>query len=123
MTLVVIALLVLAIAVWDTHRRVRNVDTTSNRRVSDLRNDVKTILQDIADKMDVDNAEAENADKRLFESLAAIDTKVYALGQATGFQLENGLWQKVVARKTQSTAKKANPVAQKAQGQTKRGTK
>lgn len=123
MTLVVIALIVLAIAVWDTHRRVRNVDTAANRRVSDLRNDVKTLLQDIADQIDADQATSENAGKRIFESLAAIDTKLAALGQATGFQLENGLWQKVVTRKTQSTAKKANPVAQKAQGQTKRGTK
>ena len=120
MTLVVITLIVLAIAVCDTHRRVRNIETTTNSRVSDLRNDVKTILQDIADKMDVDNAEAENADKRIFESLAAIDTKVYALGQATGFQLENGLWQKIVVKKPASTS---TPKAQPTKTTAKRGAK
>lgn len=122
MTLVVIALLILAIAVWDTHRRVRNVTTATatNRRVSDLRNDVKTILQDIADKIDVDNAEAENADKRIFESLATIDTKLAALGQATGFQLENGLWQKIVVKKATPTT---TPKAQPTKTTSKRGAK
>lgn len=119
MTLVVIALIVLAIAVWDTHRRVRNVTTTTNRRISDLRNDVKTILQDIADKMDVDNAEAENADKRLFEALATMDTKLAALGQATGFQLENDLWQKIMVKKATTSTPKAQPTKTTA----KRGAK
>lgn len=119
MTLVVIALIVLAIAVWDIHRRVRNVATITNRRVSDLRNDVKTLLQDIADQIDADSAEAENADKRIFESLAAIDTKVHALGQATGFQLENGLWQKIVVKKATTSVPKTQPTKTTA----KRGAK
>lgn len=123
MTLVVIALLVLAIAVWDTHRRVRNVDTTSNRRVSDLRNDIHALLQDIADQIDADQERAEAATKRISDTISIIDTKLASLGLAAGLTLENGLWQKVVARKTQSTAKKANPVAQKAQTQPKRGAK
>ncbi len=121
MTLVVIALIVLAIAVWDTHRRVLNVDTTANRRVSDLRNDTHALLQDIADQIDAGQERAEAATKRISDTISIIDTKLASLGLAAGLTLENGLWQKVVARKTQSTAKKATPVAPKAQ--TKRGTK
>lgn len=107
---------VVGVIAMKANDRVKNAE----RELNLFKEQVKTALQDIADQIDADTLVAENADKRMFEALAAVDTKLAGLGQAAGFQLESGLWQKIVLKKaTPATTPKAQPTKSTA----KRGAK
>lgn len=83
----------------------------------------KETMQLIADKVDVDGELNFNRNTQLSNSLAAIDTKVHALGSAAGYVQQNGLWMKQGVKpapaKKPAAAPKATTVAKKATASTK----
>ena len=96
----------------------RDLRDEKNARVA-LQNNVKDLLQQIADQVDASTVLIESSNTAMNSNLSSLDTKIHALAATQGLVSVNGLWQyeTVISSPSAQKAKpavKKSPVAPKA---------
>ena len=82
-----------------------------NARVA-LQNNVKDLLQQIADQVDTSTALIESSNTAMNSNLSSLDTKIHALAATQGLVSVNGLWQYETVISAESV-QKAKPAVKK----------
>ena len=85
--------------------------TEKNARQT-LQNNVKDLLQQIADQVDASTAMIENSNTVMNSNLSSLDTKLHALAATQGLVAVNGLWQYETVISAESV-QKAKPAVKK----------
>jgi len=85
--------------------------TEKNARVT-LQNNVKDLLQQIADQVDASTALIESSNTVMNSNLSSLDTKIHALAATQGLVAVNGLWQYETVISAESV-QKAKPAVKK----------
>lgn len=89
----------------------RDLRDEKNARVV-LQNNVKDLLQQIADQVDTSTALIESSNTVMNSNLSSLDTKIHALAATQGLVSVNGLWQYETVISSPS-AQKAKPAVKK----------
>lgn len=89
----------------------RDLRDEKNARVA-LQNNVKDLLQQIADQVDASTVLLENANTVMKSNLSNLDTKIHALAATQGLVAVNGLWQYETVISAESV-QKAKPAVKK----------
>lgn len=89
----------------------RDLRDEKNARVV-LQNNVKDLLQQIADQVDASTAMIENSNTVMNSNLSSLDTKLHALAATQGLVAVNGLWQYETVISAESV-QKAKPAVKK----------
>jgi len=89
----------------------RDLRDEKNARVA-LQNNVKDLLQQIADQVDASTVLIESSNTAMNSNLSSLDTKIHALAATQGLVSVNGLWQYETVISAEST-QKAKPAVKK----------
>lgn len=89
----------------------RDLRDEKNARVA-LQNNVKDLLQQIADQVDASTVLIESSNTAMNNNLSSLDTKIHALAATQGLVSVNGLWQYETVISAESV-QKAKPAVKK----------
>lgn len=106
--ILVLSVIFLALAVLTLQKSLK---VERNARVA-LQNNVKDLLQQIADQVDTSTALIESSNTTMNSNLSSLDTKLHALAATQGLVSVNGLWQYETVISSPS-AQKAKPAVKK----------